>query len=113
MEAGRCDGYTDDTGSLAGMRSTLKAPAEWMVLPELISKEPLGLHIRSGDARWHKGDFGKMLGLDNEWMYRAIKISGNYGEMYDTHWGPKALDLPRAMNNLYNKGGMHYTLPLR
>ena len=153
MEAGRCDGYTDDTGSLAGMRSTLKAPAEWMVLPELISKEPLGIHIRSGDARWHKivfwldtalksaeefgvtkanadqmksskdpfilrllgveGDFGKMLGLDNEWMYRAIKTSGNYGEMYDTHFGPKALDLPRGMNNLYNKGGMHYTLPLR
>jgi hypothetical protein len=44
---------------------------------------------------------------------RAIKVAGNYGEMYDTHWGPKALDLPRGMNNLYNKGGMHYTLPLR
>ena len=153
MEAGRCDGYTDDSGSLAGMRSTLKVPADWMVLPDLISKEPLGIHIRSGDARWQKivfwldtalksaeefgvtkanadqmksskdpfilrlvgveGDFGKMLGLDNEWMYRAIKTSGNYGEMYDAHFGPKALDLPRGMNNLYNKGGMHYTLPLR
>ncbi len=154
MEAGRCDGYTDDSGSLAGMRSTLKAPNDWMVLPDLISKEPLGLHIRSGDPRWQKivfwvdtalksaeefgvtkanadqmktgskdpfvlrllgveGDFGKMLGLDNEWSYRAIKTSGNYGEMYDLHFGPKALDLPRGMNNLYNKGGMHYTLPLR
>ena len=153
MEAGRCDGYTDDSGSLAGMRSTLKVPGDWMVLPDLISKEPLGIHIRSGDARWQKivfwldtalksaeefgitkanadqmktskdpfvlrllgveGDFGKMLGLDNEWSYRAIKTSGNYGEMYDLHWGPKALDLPRGMNNLYNKGGMHYTLPLR
>ncbi len=153
MEAGRCDGYTDDSGSLAGMRSTLKAPGDWMVLPELISKEPLGIHIRSGDARWQKivfwldtalksaeefgvtkanadqmktskdpfilrllgveGDFGKMLGLDNEWALRAIKTSGNYGEMYDTHFGPKALDLPRGLNNLYNKGGLHYTLPLR
>ena len=153
MEAGRCDGYTDDSGSLAGMRSTLKVPADWMVLPDLISKEPLGIHIRSGDARWQKivfwldtalksaeefgvtkanadqmksskdpfilrlvgveGDFGKMLGLDNEWALRAIKTSGNYGEMYDTHFGPKALDLPRGLNNLYNKGGMHYTLPLR
>ncbi len=153
MEAGRCDGYTDDSGSLAGMRSTLKVPADWMVLPDLISKEPLGIHIRSGDARWQKivfwldtalksaeefgvtkanadqmksskdpfilrlvgveGDFGKMLGLDNEWALRAIKVAGNYGEMYDTHFGPKALDLPRGMNNLYNKGGMHYTLPLR
>jgi len=153
MEAGRCDGYTDDSGSLAGMRSTLKVPADWMVLPDLISKEPLGIHIRSGDARWQKivfwldtalksaeefgvtkanadqmksskdpfilrlvgveGDFGKMLGLDNDWALRAIKTSGNYGEMYDTHFGPKALDLPRGLNNLYNKGGMHYTLPLR
>ena len=153
MEAGRCDGYTDDSGSLAGMRSTLKVPADWMVLPDLISKEPLGIHIRSGDARWQKivfwldtalksaeefgvtkanadqmksskdpfilrlvgveGDFGKMLGLDNEWALRAIKVAGNYGEMYDTHFGPKALDLPRGLNNLYNKGGMHYTLPLR
>lgn len=153
MEAGRCDGYTDDTGSLAGMRSTLKSPNDWMVLPEVISKEPLGLHIRSGDPRWQKivfwldtalksaeefgitranadqmktskdpfvlrllgveGDFGKMLGLDNEWSLRAIKTSGNYGEMYDTHFGPKALDLPRGLNNLYNKGGLHYTLPLR
>lgn len=153
MEAGRCDGYTDDSGSLAGMRSTLKVPADWMVLPDLISKEPLGIHIRSGDARWQKivfwldtalksaeefgvtkanadqmksskdpfilrllgveGDFGKMLGLDNDWALRAIKVAGNYGELYDTHFGPKALDLPRGMNNLYNKGGMHYTLPLR
>ncbi len=153
MEAGRCDGYTDDSGSLAGMRSTLKVPADWMVLPDLISKEPLGIHIRSGDARWQKivfwldtalksaeefgvtkanadqmksskdpfilrllgveGDFGKMLGLDNDWALRAIKVAGNYGELYDTHFGPKALDLPSGMNNLYNKGGMHYTLPLR
>ena len=153
MEAGRCDGYTDDTGSLAGMRSTLKVPNDWMVLPEVISKEPLGIHIRSGDPRWQKivfwldtalksaeefgvtkanadqmkaskdpfvlrlvgveGDFGKMLGLDNEWSLRAIKAAGNYGEMYETHFGPKALDLPRGLNNLYNKGGMHYTLPLR
>ena len=154
MEAGRCDGYTDDSGSLAGMRSTVKAPNDWMVLPELISKEPLGLHIRSGDPRWQKivfwvdqvlksaeefgvtranadqmkrsskdpfvlrllgaeSDFGKMLGLDNDWALKAIKTSGNYGEMYDLHFGPKALDLPRGMNNLYNKGGMHYTLPMR
>ena len=153
MEAGRCDGYTDDTGSLAGMRSTLKVPNDWMVLPEVISKEPLGIHIRSGDPRWQKivfwldtalksaeefgvtkanadqmktskdpfvlrlvgmeGDFGKMLGLDNDWSLRAIKVAGNYGEMYETHFGPKALDLPRGLNNLYNKGGLHYTLPLR
>ena len=154
MEAGRCDGYTDDSGSLAGMRSTLKKPDDWFVMPELISKEPLGLHARTGDPRWQKilfwvdnalksaeefgvtkanadqmkstskdpfilrllgaeGDTGKALGLDEAWALRAIKVAGNYGEMYETHFGPKALNLPRGLNNLYTNGGLHYPLPIR
>ena len=52
MEAGRCDGYTDDTGSLAAVRSTLKSPGDWIVLEGVISKEPLGMHARSGDVTW-------------------------------------------------------------
>lgn len=51
-EAGRCDGYSDDTGSLAAARSTMKVPADWDVLEEVISKEPLGLHVRQGDQNW-------------------------------------------------------------
>ncbi|MBN8897971.1 MAG: amino acid ABC transporter substrate-binding protein [Rhodospirillales bacterium] len=154
MEAGRCDGYTYDTGSLAGMRSTLKNPSDWVVLDGVISKEPLGIHARSGDPSWQKilywlhaglltaeetgvtkanadqlktsskdpfvrrllgteGDFGKKLGLDDEWMLRAIKVGGNYGELYDTYFGPKALDLPRGLNNLWTKGGLQYALPWR
>ena len=54
MEAGRCDGYTDDTGSLAGMRSTLKTPDDWVVLDGVISKEPLGMHARAGDPAWSR-----------------------------------------------------------
>jgi general L-amino acid transport system substrate-binding protein len=54
MEAGRCDGYTDDTGSLAGMRSTLKSPADWVVLEGVISKEPMGPHARSSDPAWSR-----------------------------------------------------------
>lgn len=154
MEAGRCDGYTDDTGSLAGMRSTLRAPADWVVLPETISKEPLGIHARDGDEGWRQilfwldaalktaeefgitqanaqamagsstdpfhrrllgqeGDFGRMLGLENEWALAAIRTVGNYGEIYERHWGAGALALLRAQNNLYNKGGLHYPLPFR
>jgi len=153
MEAGRCDGYTDDSGSLAGLRSTLKSPADWIIMPELISKEPLGIHAKGGDGRWYRilywlddalktaeefgitqanvdemkkskdpfilrvlgveGDTGVKLGLDNEWAYRAIKSVGNYGEIYDRHFGPKALNLPRGLNNLWNNGGLHYTLPFR
>src|SRR5215212_7193781 len=52
LEAGRCDGYTDDTGSLAGARSSMKKPSDWVVLGEVISKEPLGLLTRKGDDQW-------------------------------------------------------------
>ncbi|MGX5736753.1 amino acid ABC transporter substrate-binding protein [Bosea thiooxidans] len=152
-EAGRCDGYSDDTGSLAAARSTMKVPDDWMIMPEVISKEPLGIHVRDGDYRWSdivfwvdtalktaeefgitkanidekkksedpfvrrllglEGDFGKQLGIDNEAFYKAIKAVGNYGEIYDTHFGPKALGLPRGLNNLWSQGGLHYPLPFR
>ncbi len=153
MEAGRCDGYTDDTGSLAAVRSTLKNPADWVVLEGVISKEPLGIHARSGDVNWGnilfwvdaalknaeeygvtkanvdekkaggdpvvkrllgvEGGFGEMMGLDNAWSYRAIKAVGNYGELYDQFFGPKALDLARGQNKLYKDGGLVYPLPFR
>lgn len=154
METGRCDGYSDDTGSLAGMRSTLKTPADWVVLEGVISKEPLGIHARTGDGLWTKilywvhaglltgeeagvtranademkksstdplvrrllgveGEFGKKMGLDDEWMFRAIKAVGNYGEIYNQFFGPKALDLPRGQNNLASKGGLQFALPFR
>ena len=54
-----------------------------------------------------------MMGLDNEWAYRAIKAVGNYGELYDEFFGPKALDLARGQNKLYKDGGLHYPLPFR
>ena len=53
-EAGRCDGYSDDSGSVAAARSTMKNPADWVILPELISKEPLGIHARDGDEGWNQ-----------------------------------------------------------
>ena len=153
MESGRCDGYTDDTGSLAAVRSTLKTPADWIVLEGVISKEPLGLHARAGDVNWVnilfwvdaalktaeeygvtkanaddkkasadpaikrllgvEGGFGEMMGLDAAWSERVIKAGGNYGELYDEFFGPKALDLARGQNKLYKDGGLVYALPFR
>lgn len=72
MESGRCDGYTDDTGSLAAVRSTLKTPADWVVLEGVISKEPLGLHIRSGDVTWRNIVF---------WVDAALKTAEEAGVM--------------------------------
>ncbi len=51
-EAGRCDGYTDDGGSVAAARSSMKTPSDWVILPETISRQPLGSFTRYGDDRW-------------------------------------------------------------
>ncbi|MBI1386221.1 MAG: transporter substrate-binding domain-containing protein [Rhizobiales bacterium] len=51
-DAGRCDVYTTDRSGLAAQRLKLTAPDEHMVLPEIISKEPLGPVVRQGDDQW-------------------------------------------------------------
>lgn len=51
-ESGRCDAYTTDKSGLYANRLTLKNPEEHIVLPEIISKEPLGPVVRHGDNQW-------------------------------------------------------------
>ncbi len=52
FEAGRCDVLTSDQSQLYGLRIKLAKPESAMVLPEVISKEPLGPAVRQGDDRW-------------------------------------------------------------
>jgi len=154
--SGRCVAYTTDASGLASVRNKeAKNPADHIILPELISKEPLGPMVRRGDDEWFAivkwviyglleaeeygvtqanvdqlktsatdpvvqrllgttEDTGKLLGLDKEWMVRAIKTTGNYGEIFERNVGPKsALGLPRGVNNLWNKGGLMYAYPIR
>jgi general L-amino acid transport system substrate-binding protein len=154
--SGRCIAYTTDASGLASVRNKeAKTPADHVILPELISKEPLGPMVRRGDDEWFAivkwviyglleaeeygvtkanvdqlktsstdpvvqrmlgttEDTGKLLGLDKEWMARAIKATGNYGESFETNVGPKSpLGLPRGVNNLWNKGGLMYAYPIR
>jgi general L-amino acid transport system substrate-binding protein len=151
-DAGRCDGYTDDGGSVAAARSTMKQPGDWIFLPETIGGlQPLGPFTRQGDEAWTRlvkwvhyamlegevlgitkatvdqvksstkdpearrflgleGDFGKLLGVDNDWAYRIMKDVGTYGEVYDATFGTKGgLGLPRGMNSLYSGGGLMAT----
>jgi len=51
-DAGRCDVYTTDQSGLAAQREKLKEPDAHMILPEIISKEPLGPVVRHGDDQW-------------------------------------------------------------
>jgi general L-amino acid transport system substrate-binding protein len=154
--AGRCQAYTTDASGLASVRNKEAGnPEDHVILPELISKEPLGPSVRRGDdeffaiAKWvvfalieaeeygitqanvdqmvkeskdpvvqrilgTSEDTGKLLGLDKEWAYRAIKSVGNYGEIFERNVGPKsALKLPRGANNLWSKGGFMYAPPVR
>jgi len=51
-DSGRCDVFTTDRSSLAAQRTKLKDPEAHVVLPEIISKEPLGPVVRHGDDQW-------------------------------------------------------------
>jgi len=150
--SGRCDVYTTDISGLAATRRKAPNPDEFMILPDAISKEPLGPMIRRGDweffnlVRWTvfglieaeeqgvtaanidqmkaeskvpqiqrllgvTGDIGKGKGIDNDWLFRAIKAVGNYGEMYTRNVTP--LGLQRGQNALWNQGGLMYAMPIR
>jgi general L-amino acid transport system substrate-binding protein len=51
-DAGRCDAFTTDASGLYAERLRASAPDDHIVLPEIISKEPLGPSVRHGDNQW-------------------------------------------------------------
>ena len=51
--AGRCDCLTSDASQLAGTRAVAPNPDDYMILPEIISKEPLAPAVRHGDDQWY------------------------------------------------------------
>lgn len=52
LDAGRCDAYTNERGGLAASRTALRSPEDFIILPETISKEPLGPIVRRDDQRF-------------------------------------------------------------
>ncbi|WP_128254663.1 amino acid ABC transporter substrate-binding protein [Falsirhodobacter deserti] len=50
--AGACDAYTTDVSGLAATRAAFASPNDHIILPEIISKEPLGPATRQGDSQW-------------------------------------------------------------
>ncbi len=50
--AGACDVYTTDASGLAATRATFENPGDHVLLPEIVSKEPLGPLVRHGDEEW-------------------------------------------------------------
>jgi general L-amino acid transport system substrate-binding protein len=58
-----------------------------------------------------EGELGSKLGLTNDFVYRAIKLVGNYGEVYDRNLS--TFDLARGQNELWTNGGLLYAIPMR
>ena len=153
-DSGRCDAYTTDASGLYAERLKLSAPDDNVVLPEIISKEPLGPSVRKDDIQWFEivqwthyalltaeelgvtqanvdqmlksdnpsirrllgveGDFGKSLGLTNDWAYRIIKAVGNYGKSFERNVGMGSpIKIRRGLNALWTQGGLQYAPPIR
>jgi general L-amino acid transport system substrate-binding protein len=68
--AGACDAYTTDASGLAASRATFETPTDHVILPEIISKEPLGPLVRHGDNEW--GDIVR-------WTMNALIAAEEYG----------------------------------
>jgi general L-amino acid transport system substrate-binding protein len=98
-DTGRCDAYTTDSSALYGERLRLATPAEHIVLPEIISKEPLGPAVRHGDAQWgdivkwthfamlnaeelgvNRTNVDEQLKSNNPETRRLLGVEGNFGE---------------------------------
>nr|WP_314260270.1 amino acid ABC transporter substrate-binding protein [uncultured Devosia sp.] len=97
-EDGRCDVYTTDASALAAERSKFAVPDDHIILPEIISKEPLGPVVRQGDDQWFKisrwvyfalleaeelgvtqANVDEMLGSDNPAIKRLLGVEGDFG----------------------------------
>jgi general L-amino acid transport system substrate-binding protein len=60
------------------------------------------------------GDHGPMMGLDRRWAYNIIKALGTYGEVYERTLGASSPSgLQRGVNNLWTRGGLMYSPPIR
>ncbi len=61
-----------------------------------------------------EGEFGKEMGLTNDWAVRIIKHVGNYGESFERNVGMGSLlKIARGQNALWSKGGLQYAPPIR
>jgi len=98
-EAGRCDAFTTDQSGLYAERLQFAHPEDHIILPEIISKEPLGPSVRHGDDQWFdivkwvhfamvsaeelgvtSKNLDEMLKSDNPDVKRLLGTEGNYGE---------------------------------
>lgn len=67
--AGRCDCLTSDASQLAGTRAVAPNPDDYVILPEIISREPLAPAVRHGDDKWYDiVNFATMAMIEAEYL---------------------------------------------
>ena len=98
-DSGRCDAYTTDASGLYSERLKMSNPDDHIVLPEIISKEPLGPSVRRDDVAWFQivqwthyalitaeelgvtqANVDEKLKSDNPGIRRLLGVEGSYGE---------------------------------
>ena len=110
--AGACDAYTDDAAALAASRATYQNSDNYLILPEIISKEPQGPVVRQGDDQWADivrwtlnalvaaeeygvtaGNAEEMAASENPEVRRLLGTEGNLGAMFglDADWAKRAI----------------------
>jgi general L-amino acid transport system substrate-binding protein len=121
---GRCDAYTTDASGLYAARLKLAKADEHIVLPEIISKEPLGPAVRHGDDQWFdivrwthfamvnaeefgitKANADEMLKSDNPDIKRFLGGEGNFGEQLGVpkDWALKIVKLVGNYGEVFEK----------
>jgi general L-amino acid transport system substrate-binding protein len=104
---GRCDATSSDRSDLASIRAVANNPADYVVLPETISKEPLAPVVRQGDSNWHdilnwtvytliaaeekgitKENVDQQLKSEDPEIQRMLGVTGDFGKMIglDNKW---------------------------
>jgi len=110
--AGACDSFTTDVSGLAASRATYPNPDDYVILPEIISKEPLGPVVRQGDDQWADivrwtlfaliaaEEYGvtsqnieEMMTSENPEIRRLLGVEGDLGSQLglDAEWAKRAI----------------------
>jgi general L-amino acid transport system substrate-binding protein len=130
---GRCQVYTTDRSGLASMRSAdAPKPDDYVILPEIISKEPLGPAVQRGDDEWftivkwmiyglleaeEKGvtsqNVDEMKSSQDPVIQRLLGVSGDMGNMLglDNDWATRAIKAVGNYGELYARNVLPIGLP--
>ena len=123
-DAGRCDVYTTDQSGLYAQRLKLTNPGEHKVLPEIISKEPLGPVVRQGDDQWFNivkwvhfatinaeelgvtsANVDEMKTSDNPNIKRLLGTEGDFGTPMglDADWAAKVIKIVGNYGEIFDR----------